>query len=177
MMYFIHIPKTAGTSIYNTLRINEILTLFPGKYYRHAPLSQHEEYDDTKPIVTCIRDPYDRFYSMYNFFVKLQFKLKISFKEFASNYKAKYHGMYPFNTQCYYMKKNDKIMATDILRFEHLEEDWKKFCEKYKLDIELLHMRNVEKIDDIIYDEEIATMVKEIFAEDYELIKNLSKNI
>ena len=143
-----------------------LLTPYHKRYPIHTSIRDIDHIDFSKPIVTCVRNPYDRFHSLYNFFIKIKYGLDISFEEFVSKYNKEYHGKYLYDTQMNYITIDGKIVATDILRFEHLEEDWAKLCKKYKINIELEHVRKVDKTG-IVYTHEMKNVMKSIFAEDF----------
>lgn len=80
---FIWIPKTAGTSFYSVLKEHLNMQLFTEDYHRfdntgnvtfgHACVNSLMNYNIIKPsfmdnakIMTVIRNPYDRFVSLYN---------------------------------------------------------------------------------------------------------------
>lgn len=172
-MYFIHIPKTAGTSISMSLVDNGIMSQCTGKYPMHNTIQEIYDIDFTKPIVTCIRNPYDRFYSLYNYLIKYRVNPAISFEEFARVYKEHYHGtIYTFNTQLHYITIDGSIAVSDILRFEHLEKDWNTFCSKYNLNCKLGHYRLVHK-DIPVFTREINAVIEDVFADDIKLWNSL----
>ena len=71
-MYFIHIPKTGGTSVTRALYKRNLLTPYHKRYPIHTSIRDIDHIDFSKPIVTCVRNPYDRFHSLYNFFIKIR---------------------------------------------------------------------------------------------------------
>lgn len=173
-MYFLHVPKTAGTSISLTLMEANMLTPCRGRFPMHNSMRDMIDPDFSKPVVTCIRNPYDRFYSMYKYFIINSSKLKLSFEEFAKYYKEEYHDTrYYLHTQMYYVTYDDKMIATDILCFENLEEDWKKFCKKYNLNLKLKHLRKNEK-ESIQYSDYVKSVIEDIFADDIILWNNFA---
>lgn len=62
---FIHIPKCAGSSINQQLKLQSI------GFSGHSPASYHSEYLDSYFSFTFVRNPYDRIASAYKYFCKL----------------------------------------------------------------------------------------------------------
>lgn len=68
-LIFIHIPKTAGTSIYKSLGVKN--SSFNNKFEAHKSIEchkkQYKEYWDSYLKFTVVRDPIDRFISAYKY--------------------------------------------------------------------------------------------------------------
>ena len=69
--------------------------------------------------------------------------------------------------------EHGKIRISNIMKFENLNEEFQKFCDKYNLKLDLPHInrriRN-KKITDY-YDQELADMVYHIYRWDFKLLK------
>jgi len=139
---FIHIGKNAGTSITKTLDEN-----FKTEHSERQHDTYHELPEYWRSGVFCvIRNPFDRLLSFYNFSIKKFKKTKKGMKKSKKllelgfeNYVLDHHteGLFEFdqkwenNTQARYLPEN--ISNINILRFENLNDDWKKFCMEHDL--------------------------------------------
>lgn len=127
---FVHIPKTAGTSINAALgklaSFSLELHMMPNKILDAFP--------DTKDYlwVTVVRNPYDRLVSWYEYMrsnesdpnhVTVRGK---TFQEFLE-------WRMPVRTQWDYIK-SAHIKNWEVLEFENLDECFQEFCELMKLD-------------------------------------------
>ena len=64
---FIHIPKTAGVSISKAL--TDANALKPGYGFTHnKAIDVLKLTDDNSPVLCVVRNPYDRLYSIYEFY-------------------------------------------------------------------------------------------------------------
>ena len=67
-IYFIHVPKTGGTSFYLELlnKYNNKIykPCYPSNYNAHYPLKKKQNFDNIQ-VITIIRDPIKRVYSHY----------------------------------------------------------------------------------------------------------------
>ena len=178
-MYFIHIPKTAGVSIYDNL--NGHLKNLDG-HFGHKSVSQYD-FEPGYPIVTCIRNPYTRMNSLYNYFIYAPVKLPNTFKEFVLRYEVLKGRHVVFKTQTEFVKYPDGTCpVTDFIRFEHLENDWAKLCKKHKIENTLKHLneygvrnKNSNGVKPTYsYDTEMTHVMERVFADDIKLWKSLS---
>ena len=182
---FIHIPKTAGWGIGRRLRE---LDLLPPKGKGGAPyghchrfardiiLEEHSHL----PIMTVVRNPYDRLYSVHQFYSKMRADIpaNLSFKDFILSFKEKWLGSAEKFHPCYdFITSIDgQILATDILSFHNLEADYDSFCTKYAISNTLIQQNsNPRKQTNIdfksLYSSEMREVVEEVFQKDLETFK------
>ena len=184
---FVHIPKTAGKSIWKSLhKAGRIYELWGGKGIH--PLAKDMTYHvlDGKPVLGCIRNPYDRLYSIYYYFVKLKphrrdinYDNTDTFEDFILHYEKQFYQKRPYAWQISdFVKGPDgNSVLTDIIRFENLEEDYINFCKKYDVKNYINEYRgdNFNKIKDRetskdeIYTEEMREVVERLYSEDLKL--------
>ena len=127
--------------------------------------------------MSVVRNPYDRLYSIYEFYKKKRKGIifEETFESFIMNFEKKYYKKYPqFDTLYNFLTDEyDKLMPTDIIRFENLIEEYDVFCKKYNIDNNLIERnKNELKDNDIcwsnLYTEEMQKIVNEIFKKDFE---------
>ncbi len=182
---FLHIPKTAGTSIRETL-------LF---YPPFGKILQYDQHHTAKQILYLIgkekweesfkfcfvRNPWDRLLSQHRYFVR-QGKIKEEDKDFKHWAKRRFaianerdplrkqnRHFYPASD---WMKdKKGNLMEIDFIgRFENLENDFKILCDKLNWHTELKTMNiaptKINYRD--AYDEELRELTEDFFKEDVE---------
>ncbi len=201
-VFFFHITKTAGTSIEKTLGIYRDKTPVEGKTESiFGKNRQHFTYDSlvhfdlvdkqffaNSICFTIVRNPLDRLVSEY-FWIGVTG----TFKEFVINeylpgYKlieenpfkpphVRYSHYYP-----QYLYECEPM--TEYLLFDNLDRDWKRFVDKYKLNLPKVlpvtkrgkrRGKNVEKNDFLsCYDPELLSLARQGLDKDikfYERIK------
>jgi hypothetical protein len=153
---FIHIPKTGGTSIRETLGLNT-------KFY-HKRLRDFEE----TPLntFTVVRNPYDRAVSMCAHQQKDKSLTPEIFTEWCL--KETSPRLYKKYDICFadpmldFITVDNKIVVKDIIRFENLGKDIKKF-----FSIDLLHINKTNREEYQQYYNEISySIITERYAED-----------
>lgn len=175
---FIHIPKTAGASINETLHNCEALydeTGFTHKFARDVIL------DDMKnhPSLAVVRNPYDRLYSIYSFYRNMRNDIpaSLTFKDFILSYEKTFMGMLQGNghphacNQCFdYVSYGNKLIVSDIIHFENLEQEFGEFCKKYSISASLLHNNKNPKKGTFnkssLYTKEMKKIVERCFKDD-----------
>jgi len=189
---FVHIPKTAGTSI------TSALCAVPGNNVNWVTWSKHERLSDfycnlnkRRTIIdriTCrqpdnyfsfafVRNPWDRMASLYRYLVEKRPRPEIasisSFKDFlqqAINGEPWIIGLHSLRPQIDYFTLEDNLMKLDFLgHYEYLQEDFNSVIKSLGLVIKLPE-RNVSsnRLGDykVEYDEDMVEMVATLFAEE-----------
>jgi hypothetical protein len=149
---FIHVSKTAGTSIERTLQPDTPLDAGTRAYGNTDFEEKHwsaEVYKDHYPQVfgkyfkfAFVRNPWDRLVSNYNWHLKAGMYTGLSFKEwiltevFTSISKYSYKRMIA--------TKDGKILVDFVGRFENLKNDYQEVCNRLGLEaIPLIHANNL----------------------------------
>ena len=179
---FVHVPKTAGTSIEKSLGLirartpHKFRNLFTneGQYsFGHLEVRKRLKsraisksfYRSAFKFCFC-RNPYDRAVSHYFYARKRhpdKFSPSVSFLDFTRTL-GDYGRM--FRTQKYYV---DKIVLDFIGRFERLEEDYRHVAKTIGVDSKLIQdNRTKHKLYSDYYDYESAYHVATFYQEDFE---------
>jgi hypothetical protein len=156
---FVHIQKTGGTSITNSLYKVE------GSENKNNPHSFLKTIDQNlfnEYFKFCfVRNPWDRLISWYNMMIQKKIHNDFSkyllensntFSEFLDltdiimennpgeiNRGLPYPKSIGFNQLDYISDDNGKILVDFVGKFENLEEDYRKICEKIGIKLELSH--------------------------------------
>ena len=152
-LFFIHIPKNAGTSIENVGSKNnylwgkeynfnmdedEIQNLVQNKSIWHLPPKYLPENKNPYKRYTnfaIVRNPYDRMVSEYKYYKNIEnikdYNINIFIKDIYHKYKENkfYYG-------CHFIPQSEFIYGypkcDEILRFENLDSDFYNLLNKYK---------------------------------------------
>jgi hypothetical protein len=180
---FIRIPKNASTSIYrklgklNTITDDSMSILADSNTHRgifapsHCRLSQAVEVLGKdildKIVFTVVRNPFDRMVSQYFFALKqklVKFQSLENFIDFCGETKT-----IASLSQSYYLDIDTEI---NILRFENLEEDFKKLFEQNGIGILYSGLGHINKTKhkpfQQYYNPTLRAKVKALWAEDFE---------
>lgn len=190
-LLFIHIPKTAGTSVrewmYNFYGMNKIIG------FKHAPISYPHLKDLKITSFAIIRNPFERAVSLYqefgdiaaNNFGKDLFGVdnltvenwNKGFDYFVQNFfnsivVQENISISPAFTQHSYISINNKIKVDHILKFETLDRDFKNIQSivgnyenlgKHQVG-KFIHLKNYKDL----YTNSSKQLIEEIYKEDLE---------
>jgi len=184
---FVHIPKTAGTSLINILETSEFS--WPRGYLKHSKSpkkgrldkilsrSKHDINDYFK-FAFC-RNPYDRIVSVWKYlsFVHsgrgMRNNLFPEFKNFIKlglNINNR-HWQWHYYPQYYHICSKNRNSDIDYVgRFENLQEDFNVVCDKIGIPRQKLPHKNKSnhKHYTEYYDDETKQVVAEKYAKDIE---------
>lgn len=183
--YFVHIPKTAGTSMLSALGADPLP-------YTHCPAhiihAKHPEAAKSLFFFTVVRDPFDRFASSFEYITKRSdwpaqrafaddvigdmsfaaFCAKIARERVFRNLIMGYEFFFP---QSYFTHHKGRSLIQDHLRFEHLAEEYEvkiqgRFAQTSALPSLRDHGGGNYKA---MYEDESADLVRRLYAQDFEL--------
>ncbi|WP_309495539.1 sulfotransferase family 2 domain-containing protein [Sulfurovum sp.] len=180
---FIHIPKTAGTSIWRVLLKNKTKR-------DHIPYSAFLSADPEKfnsyYKFTFVRNPWDRLVSGYEYllqggnktgdlyFQDLFMKKYDTFDKFVLNYldKDKIHEHGLFGPQYLYIYDyKGKCQVDFVGRFENIEQDFLKVVKHLNINDKLPHTNKSKRNDYTSYytNKEVLNKVSDLYKKDIEL--------
>ena len=183
---FVHIPKTAGTSVEamfglvetfpGTRKFKEMQG--PGKHWGIAEMSQaYKEYLNNYFKWTIVRNPWERDFSLFKM-MRGQLRYRhMNFKQFlfeVTRNHVKYNHTrrnLVFRNQVEYLIHNDSLGVDKIIRYENLYQGWEEVCNIIKKPHEpLKSIRRIRSRKPITehYDQECIDLVAEIRKEDIE---------
>jgi len=124
---FVHIPKTAGSSISKVLNDKDLDNwnrAWPRHHDPYSYLKSVNKIDDNVFSFSVVRNPYTRTYSCYKQFNKVN-KTTISFAEYLKNIKQnKISTITPLLhiPQSFYIVEGNEVQIDKVYRFENLKE-------------------------------------------------------
>jgi len=169
-LIFIHIPKNAGTSIINSLQLEN-----HGHYkWKHYKWKHYKLYNDYYKI-SVVRNPWDRVVSNY-FYIKTintywhsyenihpDYNLikNLSFEDTLkiANKNLNIFKGYGWYLQYDYIVNNDKLMIDTLYNFENLQKLINDINDKYNTNFVLLNQNSTNRKD---YHEYYNSITKDI---------------
>ena len=156
---FIHIPRSAGTSINKAIFGKDIGHPTLDYYYAHDPVAT-----DSYFKFTVARNPWDRLVSafhlvknhcanenerviqwrnryLYDIDTFDMFVDRLSDSKFRRIITAQAH----FRPQVDYITINDKVSVDYIARFENINDDFEKICQRIGIEVELNKINAAER--------------------------------
>ena len=191
-IFFIHIPKTGGTSIEYFLKKNKILN---GKFYFdkfgkkykaklrinkwHIPPKYFENNKNpyaNENLFTVVRNPYDRAISDYKSLMRNKKKKNITPEQLNSYiHKLPERNLHTYRwghiiPQSEFIE-NTNIQKKNILKFENLNYEFNLFLKKNKIEKEFNIHKNISDynigMEDL--DKKSINIINEIYKKDFEL--------
>lgn len=200
-LIFIRIPKNASTSIYNHLGEFNLVNKYSRNFQANANNLLYKNWFDPThakpfeiasalPVKCCdyfsfavVRNPWDRFVSMYFFANKMELwklfglRSQPDFKIFCSIAKEKWSNKdsYFFPTQDQMQWLEGPFLPKKIIRFETLEKDFANMIQELKIDHisqNLPHLNSTtHNAYRDYYDSQSRKLVEQIFHRDIETFK------
>lgn len=179
---FVHVPKTAGTSINAVLRDRYTWNIPPGPSRpHHDPLFVLEKYNDLSKffVFSAVRNPFTRAYSYYKHYLK-QNNCSVSFEEFLDHVRRRRQSILehhdaeeikrnktPFIVypQSFYLFDSKGKMNIDKLyRYENLDE----FEIDFNVELPKSRIGNYSKQNyQDAYNQTNIDLVRHIYLEDF----------
>lgn len=184
---FVHVPKTAGTSMESILGGTGHTNLYE---LRKRVKSNFNDY----LRIAFVRNPYDRFVSAYHYTIAAK-NIPYSIDEEAGKIVEKYkHDMkqlikkadlnklcslsFHFRPQNWFLclgdsdgiNRNGVVGVNFLGYFENIREDWTDLCDKLHKEPSLQHSRRTKRGPwQEYYDTESANIIYELYKRDFEL--------
>lgn len=167
-LIFIHVPKTGGASTNTALKSAGVLK--QGYGFNHQTAKELDLSHDV-PVIATVRNPYDRIWSIYEFFSKKRSDIpkNISFEKFVTDFEKTFYKKKPMFYTCHDFLYVDGICkATEILKFENINDDYKELCKKYMFRNDLKHLNiNDSKTSCPGFTQEMKEIIDRIFHHDF----------
>ena len=187
---FVHIPKTAGSSIFQALKqYNDAPDTNENRHFdllaiceRYAHLGFHSGCKDHGRIqrlnhplgplghffkFAFVRNPWDRVVSMYGYLLQnRELTEDISFHEFVMKRHRHPFGLY--REQVNFLEDQKGELAVDFIgRFENLQKDWETVENRIGMKRRLGHFKQTShKIYKSYYNQELIDQVAKIYPRD-----------
>lgn len=164
---FIHVPKTAGTSMEDTKFFGTVMT-------RHYGIDHYNEEVDIDDYFkfAFVRNPYDRLMSALcgHAFVGKRLNHK-TLNAFVQKHKVMLPKWISTKPQYTFLYIDGELKVDFIGRFERLLDDWAVVCKRLKINetLTLAHDKKGLYPKDIYFNEKSKKLIQKIYAKDFEL--------
>jgi len=128
------------------------------------------------PIMSVVRNPFDRLFSIFSFYVingpqayRLQTEPNMTFEDFILSFEKLYFRKDNMFGTCFdHLSIENQLLTTDILKFENLANDFKAFTKKYNIPDRELNRVNVnpKKKKMPTYTKKMIKIVERLFEKD-----------
>lgn len=163
---FLHPTKTGGTSVLEAL--NTSFNITKNHLPLHSGIKVKKRKDSSLFVFAICRNPYDRVISMYNFF---EVARNMSFSVFL-NYLEKMRDQHVFFCPQYKYTKYQGFEVDDIIRLEHMEEDWKRVInDKLAIPVAVLHANKDKTRRKQLLNEVEKQMIYRLYREDFQYLE------
>lgn len=180
---FVHVPKTAGTSIEKCLVDVDDKTKVVGGHSTSDALLKHRTKEFSNYFTfTIVRNPWDRLLSAYLYMLKMdtndilgnaEIKKHTTFDSFVMNYctPETINNNMHLKPQYLFVCIDDKIGVDYWGKYENLNESWKIVCHKLGKDIQLpwLNQSNSKKEFKSFYTRPAIEKVRKLYQKDIQL--------
>ncbi|MEZ4888878.1 MAG: sulfotransferase family 2 domain-containing protein [Chitinophagales bacterium] len=184
---FIHITKTAGTSIRHSLDFNKVRGSSYSKHYHSKEVQQlvgAEKWDNAFKF-SFVRNPWDRLFSYYRFKRRKKIEQGIQVPEFSHDEFRKWsfelinHRYQNFEDRAkanfapqkdWLINENNEVDLDFIGRFETLEEDFQKICQIIGVNEKLKHHNQSIPVYNYFdyYEKDLMDLVADFYKKDIE---------
>jgi len=182
---FVHVPKTAGTSIENCIRdINDKNQVIGGHSTSDSLLKHKKREFSNYFTFSIVRNPWDRLLSAYLYMHKMgtcsilgnePIKEHKTFESFVMNYinEINIHENMHLKPQYIFLCINDKVAVDYWGKYEHLNNEWEIISKKMNVTVKLpwLNKSNDKNEYKSYYTNEMKSKVEKLYIKDIQLFK------